>query len=515
MRKPASMPWLVLLALISAGLLAWCFPPADRGALAWIALVPLFAALQRAGRPGRGAWVGLVFGLAFFFWLHRYLLQYGFAPPFALAALEAVPAVLFSAVAVPLLRGKRACLSVFALAAAWTLSEALRGGIGPLSLTFGQIGYTQHSHLSLLQFAAVAGTLGISFVLALVNAALARLFARGVRGAWPTVALTLVLAAGLSLHGLFVLRAAAPPGPRIPVGVVQPNVKLSTPVTPEEVEVCREAYPAYTDLLMSGLALSIDQPNGFRRPELVVWPETAFPIALNQAPEFMATAQRTAALNRVGLLMGALAEENGKIYNRAWLFDASGVLQGSYAKQDLVIFGEYVPYRDKLPFLKRWPIRNFDFSAGSGRPLLNLRGVPFGVQICFEAVFPRATREEVRAGAQFLTFLTSDAWAGASSEVLLHSHTAPLRAVESGRWVVRAAATGQSAIISPRGEVVSDVPAFRSGEAHAALTPLTGLTPYMQYGDAPLLGLCGVLVALGLIGRRRRRRRSMHHPTPA
>ena len=511
MRKPASFPWLVLLALISAALLALCFPYPDRGSVTWIALVPFFAALQGARRPGRGAWLGLIFGLAFFFWLHRYLLMYGFVPTLGLALLEAAPLVLFGALAVPILERKSAFLSVFGLAGAWVLQEALRGGMGPLSLTFGQIGYTQHAHLSLLQFAAVAGTLGISFVLALVNAALARLFARGVRGAWPAVALSLAIAAGLSLHGLFVLRSPLPAGPSIPVGVVQPNVRLSTPVSLEEVEVCRVAYPAYTDLLMSGLALSIGQPAGFQRPELVLWPETALPVALNQSPAFMRAAQNSAVLNRVSLLMGALEVEGEKTYNQAWLFDPSGVLRGTYAKQDLVMFGEYVPFREQLPFLQRYPIRSFDFSPGSGRPLLSYRGYPFGVQICFEAIFPRASREEVRAGAQFLAFLTSDAWAGPSSEVLLHSNTAPLRAVETGRWVVRAAATGRSAIISPRGKIMSDVPVFRSGEAHGAITPLAGLTPYMRYGDAPLLIFCGVLIALGMAGKRRGRSHAKQH----
>jgi apolipoprotein N-acyltransferase len=208
----------------------------------------------------------------------------------------------------------------------------------------------------------------------------------------------------------------------------------------------------------------------------------------------------------VSLLTGALEGREDRIYNTAWLFNENGTLCGTYRKRDLVMFGEYVPWRNKLPFLKRYPIRDFDFSPGQERNLLRIEGVPFGVLICFEAIFPGPAREEVLDGAEFLVFMTSDAWAGRSSEVLLHSYTAPLRAVETGRWVVRAASTGRSAIISPQGKLLGSVGVFRSGSAHALITPLRHLTCYVRHGDTPLLMLAAVLVVLGLAGRQRRSR---------
>jgi len=120
------------------------------------------------------------------------------------------------------------------------------------------------------------------------------------------VALSLLLVAGACGAGYRALRFSWPSGESIPVGVVQPNVPLHSPVSPEDAELCRMAYPEYTDLLMSGLSLSLTEPGGFVRPELVVWPETAFPTALNLQPDFVSAAARTAMLNRVHLLMGAL-----------------------------------------------------------------------------------------------------------------------------------------------------------------------------------------------------------------
>jgi apolipoprotein N-acyltransferase len=499
---------LAVLALFSAGLLALCFYPlehprvAENGfaVLVWVALVPLFLALRLVRRPVQGAWLGLLFGLVFFFLLHRYLLMYGMLPTFLVALLQAFPLFLFGWVAAYVLRRSSGLASALALAGTWVLQEALRGNLGTLSLTFGQLGYTQHGFLPLLQAASVAGVLGLSFLIVLVNAAVAGVLRRPERtgSAWAALGLALALLAVTGGAGGWRLRQPLPVGQSLWVGVVQPNVQLHAPITPEDAEVCREVYPLYTDLLMSGLSLSVAEGEGFARPELVVWPETALPAALNLQPEFMSAAVMTAAMNRVSLLLGALEQEEDRVYYTAWLLGPDGGLQGTYRKQDLVMFGEYVPFRDSLPLLKRYPIRDFDFSPGHGRPLLRLKDIPFGALICFEAIFPGPAREEVQKGARFLAVLNSDAWAGPSPEVYVHSWTAPLRAVETGRWVVRAASIGRSAIISPRGKIVDQVKPLRSGVGHGEIAALTGLTPYVRYGDTPLLVVSGLLVLIGL-----------------
>ena len=169
---------------------------------------------------------------------------------------------------------------------------------------------------------------------------------------------------------------------------------------------------------------------------------------------------------------------------------------------DLVPFGEYVPFRDKLPLLDRYPVREFDFTPGADRNVLAVQAQSCGALICFEAILPRGSRELVARGAQFLAFLTSDAWAGETNEVLTHSQTAPLRAVETGRWVIRAAASGQSGLLSPRGQWVDSVPPWHSGVAQGQIAALDGKTLYDRYGDWPLVAL-----ALGwVIGGWRRKR---------
>lgn len=524
-------PWLLAgLALLSGGLLALCFPPFGLYPLAWVALVPLFAALARAHRPRQGAWLGFLTGLVFFGLLHRYLLMYGVLPTVLVAAFQALPVVLFGWVGVRVSRGPGALRQAAGLAGAWVLAEWLRGNLGGLSLTMGQLGYSQQPALPLLQTASVAGALGISFLLALVNAALAgALFPtdRRLRGRWATAGLVGLLVATAWGWGTLVLRQPLPAGSTLRVGVVQPNVFLHTPVTLEDAQESLKQYPRYTGLLMAPYGSpEAAHPD---RPQLVVWPETALPVTLNQEPAFEEAARETARRHRIWLLMGALevqppaeiyasdpneyrrqvarrpwwqSEEayltQSRLYNTAWLFDPEGKLRGTYSKMDLVPFGEYVPFRDRLPLLDRYPVRDFDFMPGTERNLLSVEAINCGALICFEAILPQGSREVARSGAGFLAFLTSDAWAGPSHEVLVHSQTAPLRAVETGRWVVRAASIGRSAIISPRGKIVDQVKPLRSGVGHGEIAALTGLTPYVRYGDTPLLVVSGLVVLIGL-----------------
>ena len=541
---------LAALALLSGGLLALCFPPFGLYPLAWVALVPLLAALGRVRRAREGAGLALLTGLVLFGALHSYLLMYGLLPTFLVALFQALPVALFGAVAGRLAAGRRPLLSAVALAGAWVLAEWLRGNLGGLSLTLGQLGYSQQPWLPVLQTAAVAGVLGISFLIVLVNAALAgalfpvgaafartrataaRSLALGQRrgvccaadgathaptgerdlpGRWAALAVALGVAAAAGLGGAAALHRPLPPG-TLSVAVAQPDVFLHTPVTVQDEINCLHEYPRYTDMLMKPYG-SPEAPRP-GRPQLVVWPETAFPTPLNWDPMFAEAARQTARRNRIWLLMGALDYESppgatgvdftqGRVFNTAWLFDDTGELVGTYSKMDLVPFGEYVPYRKQLPLLSRYPIRDFDFARGSERAPLAVRTHACGALICFEAILPRDSREMVQAGAEFLAFLTSDAWAGATPEVLIHSQTAPLRAVETGRWVVRAASTGESGIISPRGQWVASVPPWHSGTAEATISTLDGRTLYDRWGDWPLVGLALVLVLFGM-GKGRR-----------
>ena len=123
--------------------------------------------------------------------------------------------------------------------------------------------------------------------------------------------------------------------------------------------------------------------------------------------------------------MGALEAVGDKHYNAALLVEKSGRIAERYYKNDLVIFGEWVPLRDKLPLLKNYPLRKHDLSPGRERELFAVPGAKVAPLICFEGIFSRPGRQVCRQGAQVLAILTSDAWAQGTAEAAQHSTTAP------------------------------------------------------------------------------------------
>jgi apolipoprotein N-acyltransferase len=145
-----------------------------------------------------------------------------------------------------------------------------------------------------------------------------------------------------------------------------------------------------------------------------------------------------------------------------------------------------------------------DFSRGTAtQPPLEAGGTRFGVAICYEDMFGEEMIDAL-PGAQVLVNVSNDAWFGHSLEAEQHLQASQMRALESGRWMVRSTNTGVTAAIDEHGRVVSRLPAFTTGTLLADVVPRSGMTPYARAGNLPLLAIVGaVLVAL----RPRRRRR--------
>jgi apolipoprotein N-acyltransferase len=171
-------------------------------------------------------------------------------------------------------------------------------------------------------------------------------------------------------------------------------------------------------------------------------------------------------------------------FNRAYLASPAAEILGSYDKVHLVPFGEYVPMKRFLPFVRRLVVAAGDFVAGSKVEPLELPTAAAGVLICFESIFPELGRAMTKNGASLLVNLTNDAWYGMSSAPFQHFSMAVFRAVENRRPLVRAANTGISAFILPSGRITAQSGLF----TEALLTmeipvPDSGLTLYTRYGD--------------------------------
>ena len=193
----------------------------------------------------------------------------------------------------------------------------------------------------------------------------------------------------------------------------------------------------------------------------------------------------------------------GKVYylNSAFLLSSRG-FEGRYDKIHLVPFGEYVPLKGLFRFAHKLVQGVGDFIPGDGVSLFDIDGKRFGVVICYEAIFPDLFRSFVRDGASFMVNITNDAWFGRTSAPFQHfSHTV-LRAIENRVFVVRAANTGISGIISPTGRIVKTTPIFKRLSFSGSVGVNEGLeTFYTAHGD--IFAILSIIMSLLLIVKKR------------
>lgn len=496
------MDW--VLAAASGLLLVAAFPGSGDGAwLAFVALVPLFVALDGAGRR-RGAWLGFVSGVAFWLptiaWPAPSVLRFG-GVALSRGAVTVVVVVAFLALYTAAFGGlltglprRRAGAWVLGAGCLWVALELARTYL-LTGFPWNLLAYSQYRDRALLPLAAVTGAYGVSFVVLVVNASLARLVLALARGPRPRDALG-ALVAGAGTLAVALLVGAAVPAPRgdatVPVAVAQGNIDQSVKWDPAYRERTLAVYRALTR----------DAARG--RPALVVWPETAVPLLRHDDPRWAVVAD-TARAAGAFLLVGAPDRVDGRPRNSVFLLGPDGALAGRYDKRHLLPFGEYLPRA--LAFLRVVGAGAVsEFTAGGGAPVL---ATPFGrlaPVVCFEVIFPDEVRARVAAGADVVVNLTNDAWFGRSPTARQHLAAAVFRAVENHVWLVRAANSGISALVAPDGRIVASAGLFRRDVVAGAVAPRHGTTFYTRYGDV-FAWLAVGLSAAALAPRRREGRR--------
>ena len=471
------------LCLLSGLLLSLAFPPAGLWWLAWVALVPWMAALRMGSRLWAflGSWLG---GMAFFgvllSWLHLFGLSVWLLVTVLLGAYLAIWGV-----CVRRLGHFRPAARLLGTAALWCGVEWTRG-LGAYGFTWGWLGYSQSPMLPFLPFARYAGTLGLSFLIALVNVSLAEILVAVIRKTGFPAALgraVLGCAVAAALLGGASLRARSPAAgqaPRVRVAVIQGSdhgplaaKDVNVALTPEEQA---HTFDVYESLTLRAAEQS---------PALVVWPESVLPSDPEDDPSVAARVSAIVRRANVWLLAGGPATDaRGRPANSAYLYAPTGNVVARYDKVQLVPFGEYVPLRGRLPFLERYHVREQDFVAGVSHRVLQAGTISLGPTICFESTFPDISWELVRKGAQVLVMITNDSWFGRTAAAAQHRQIAVLRAVETGRWVLRAASTGISAIITPEGRLVEQAGLYQPAVLAADVPLLTGQPAGVRLGPA-------------------------------
>jgi apolipoprotein N-acyltransferase len=225
--------------------------------------------------------------------------------------------------------------------------------------------------------------------------------------------------------------------------------------------------------------------------DLVVWPETAIPAFYDELEStFISSLREELAQHGVALVTGipVLDRSEWDYYNSIISLDQPGRF---YYKIHLVPFGEYLPLRDWLAtILSFLPVPQADFSPGDSRqPLLEAAGYPIGSSICYEIAFGEQLINAL-PDAAFLVNVSNDAWFGDSLAPHQHLEMARMRARETERYVLRATNTGISAIIDADGVLAARSRQFESATVSGEVQPRAGATPYVLWGNWPIVIAC-------------------------
>ena len=432
--------WLTATIGNSACLYWLSVPMHDFGLLPWPVTVPIVIAL--------GAYLGLFGGL--FAYLYR---RFRETLPFIAALLLAFPL--------------------------WTAVEILKGwlftGFPWVNLATAFLPWNDW-----VQAASVFGSDALSGLFALAAVALAE--ARPVRTGFASGLLSVqkkrvcYATALVSMAAVYACSflPSLPEGRDISVGLIQGNIDQNQKWEPAYQLATLERYLTLSEWTVNpelGRIKSLDD-----KADLIVWPETAMPFYLETNVYLAAKIADFSRKFSVPVAFGAPGKPdkatdpsvNG-YYNRLWLQTPEsgmhpGTLSGTlqrYDKSHLVPFGEYVPFNIPIPFVE-YLMQGVSFIPGTTTAPLKNGDLALGSLICYEAIFPGIAGKRVAAGANLLLNISNDAWFGKTSAPVQHLHLTAMRAIEQGRYIVRATNTGISAVITPKGRIAFHGSLFRA-----------------------------------------------------
>jgi apolipoprotein N-acyltransferase len=489
-------------------LLFLSFPKFGSGYVAWIALVPLLVALdgQRLWAAARLAYItGLASSVGLLYWTSLVVLQFGGLP-----LSVAIGVMLLLCTAFSLFHGlfglfvgywtERLGRQALLLApVAWVATEILRSHT-LFNFAWCLLGYSQHENLPVLQLARLAAVFGVSFVVCAVNALLAFAWLAPPRTRARALGALAALAALVLAHGAWMLSRPWESSGRLKVGLVQASI-------PQE-----EKWAPGQALANVTKHLTLSEQAAQEGARLVVWPESAAPGYYDRSEWLQQTLGDLERRRGIYLLFGNDDREVREGPDRMWvgakMLTPHGELPYRYHKVRLVPFGEYVPLQSLLTLGGRFSAKMVnqvaDFAPGQEYTVGEVDGHRLSAFICYEAIFPDLVREFAVRDAELFVNITNDGWYGTTSAPYQHVSMARFRAVEGGRFLVRAANTGITAVVDPRGRMVASTRLFETTALVHEVDFVKGTTLYARTGDVFAWGCLGAAIALtgSLMARR-------------
>ena len=485
----------VFLAVLSGMLLFLSFPKYGSGLLAWIAFIPLFFALKKAATFTQGLLLGFITGIVSYtgilYWIAFVLVNYGYLPLYTAIVLMLLLACYLS-IYIALFAGCivyfRERLPLYLTAPVlWVCFEYGKSFL-LTGFPWENLGYSQYLNTYLLQFADVAGVFGLSFLIVLINATVFEVIDKRSKKEYIIASVVFLILAGAYAYGICRLdqvNKSVQNSPGMEVSLIQGNIDQSIKW---DENFKRETLNKYEQLSLNSLP-----GNG----SLIVWPETAAPFYFQDINSLHNQIINLSRKTKSWLLFGSVSSSQKKntndSFNSAYLVSPEGDVKGRYDKVHLVPYGEYVPYRDIFPFVKKLTAGIGDLGRGAGFNPLSLDNKKIGILICYESVLPFAARMYKNNSAGLLVNITNDAWFGTTSAPFQHFSMAVFRSVETRLYLVRAANTGISGIIDPGGHIVAETKIFQNDALKGYVKFVNIPTFYAQYGDI-LVTVCFVLI---------------------
>lgn len=488
MNRLLKWKWELAAPLLGAAM-SLAFAPYDYAYAVLPSLIYLYWAWS-AQTPKRAVFTTYLFGLGLFgvgiWWVYLSIHDFGHADSLSAGAVTALLVgfwALFPAAAawLTIVFSKNVPVLPRILVAAlyWVAMEYVRGNWLLNGFPWLQIAYSQ-MHTPLAGFVPLIGVYGVGFLLAASAFALVEIFNCKSARRNGILFLMLIWGAGLGLQAVQWTHAMGEP---IKITLIQGNIDQAQKWLPNQRQNTLKRYQQLTEQHWDS--------------NVIIWPETSIPAFLSQIKDaYLDPLSALAHRQAVDLVVSLPTEGQGREYFNSVM--VLGEATALYHKMHLLPFGEYLP----LQPLSGWVLDLMDiplgnFTAGGDRQnLLRAGGFPFVTTICYEDAFGELVARQA-ADAAYIVNVTNDAWFGDSAEPHQHMQMAQMRAMETGRFLVRAANTGVTAFVRPDGIISKQAPRFTTTTLTDSILPMGGVTPYIRIGDRGVFLLLIVIVLLG------------------
>lgn len=460
--------------------------------LPYFTLAPLFVIALKKKSAYRH---GLVFSLGYFTVVYHwfcYLYPLDFA---GINGLGSVAVIITAIIGLSLLQGvgtafvpmlfrflvkeRHPLFAPFAAASLWVVAEWGQNFFW-FGVPWARLAVGQHKILPIVQSASLIGALGVSFIIVLIAGfiALSVMYKDDIKKARVYAFVGAAVFVSNFFIGALLLNIKNEPKNTFPVAAIQGNIGSSDKWADDSVYNSLSVYEKLTEEAV--------KESGAK---LVVFPETVLICDLTYENTLISRLKLLSKKLDAYIAVGAFYSDGGKTFNSMYLFTPDGeMLDKVYSKCHLVPFGEYLPMPSVmnalLPHLTEMNMFDDPLTAGDGPQIFKTELGNIGTLICFDSIYEQLTLSTVRDGAELMIIGTNDSWYKDSAAVYQHNGHAVLRAIESGRYVVRSANTGVSSVITDKGKIVSLLGPLKTGYVTAKVNTYSHGTVYSYIGNS-------------------------------